>query len=476
MERASGEIWVYDTFRGRERRFEPVHAGRVGIYVCGVTPYAAPHIGHARPSVVWDVIRTHLERRGYVVTLVQNFTDVDDRLIERATDEGVSVAALAAQHMAEYFQAMNALGVRPPDVMPRATEHIEAINELIGRLLGQGVAYARRGDVYFRVASRPDYGALARRHPEAMRAGARLDINPDKDDPRDFALWKREQPGEPAWESPFGRGRPGWHVECSAMAHQYLGDVLDMHGGGVDLVFPHHENERVQSEAGYHVPSHVRFWVHNGLVTTDGVKMSKSLDNGQDLAGLINRYGARNVRGYLLSVHYRSPLEFSVNALEEFGRARERIVRLWSQVHDAEPPRRRVGGEAGQVLDDFPARLLDALDGDFNTARAWAEVFEMVRAANSMVQAPGPDREAARGFARRNLAVADQALGLLDPPSPPAASLPVAVASLVSRRAQARMARDWATADQLRDAIWAQGYVVEDRVEGTVVHPRDRIS
>jgi len=472
MDKKPGEIWIYDTRAGEERRFEPVHPGRVGIYVCGMTPYAPPHIGHARFPVVWDVIRRHLERRGYLVTLVENFTDVDDKLIERAAVEGTSVAELAARHAAEFLQAMKALRVRPPDVMPRATDHIGAIVALMRRLMAHRYAYARDGDVYFRVGRCPDYGLLARRHPDALRPGARLEVNPAKEDPRDFALWKHEQPGEPSWPTPFGPGRPGWHIECSAMAHEYLGPVIDMHGGGLDLIFPHHENERVQSEAGYGVPRHVRYWVHNGLVTTGGIKMSKSLDNGRDLTALIDRYGPMTVRGYLLSVHYRSPLEFSTDALEEFGRARERIARLWEQVADAEPPRHLVGGDAGDVLVSFPGRILDALDADFNTARAWAEVFEMVRAANSLIQSGGDDREAARGFARRNLLLVDEALGVLDAEAGPPATLPPGIAELVARRSEARAAKDWAAADRLRAELVARGYVVEDTAEGTVVRPR----
>ncbi|MGC8487702.1 MAG: cysteine--tRNA ligase [Clostridia bacterium] len=462
-------ITIYDTRTGSERPFVPVHPGRVGVYVCGVTPYAAPHVGHARPLVIWDVIRTHLERRGYLVTLVQNFTDVDDKLIERAAREGTSVTDLAARHSAEYLSLMKRLMVRPPDIMPRATEHVADIIDLIGRLLQGEYAYTSHGDVYFRVEEARDYGLLPRRDVEAMKAGARLEPNPLKRDPRDFALWKRQEPGEPWWPSPFGDGRPGWHVECSAMAHRYLGTEIDLHGGGLDLVFPHHENERVQSEAGYGVPVHVRFWVHNGLVTTDGTKMSKSLENGADLAELIHRYGGPVVRGFLLSAHYRSPIEFSLEGLSEYARAYERIERLREATADAAPSAHDLPGEAGGRLMAFPERLLQALDRDFNTARAFAELFDMIRAANSLMAGPAADRENARGFARRNLEAADRALGLFEHDGTAiSGSLPDDVRTLVERRDEARARRDFAEADRLRDAIKARGYQVEDTPEGSV--------
>lgn len=468
MEETGPAITIYDTRTASERPFVPAHPGRVGIYVCGVTPYAPPHVGHARPLVIWDVIRRHLERRGFLVTLVQNFTDVDDKLIERAQREGLSVAELASRHSHTYLGLMDRLLVQPPDIMPRATDHVSDIIELIGRLLEGEYAYTSQGDVYFRVEQAEDYGLLAHRDAEAMRAGARLEPNPRKRDPRDFALWKRQMPGEPWWPSPFGGGRPGWHIECSAMAHRYLGPEVDLHGGGLDLVFPHHENERVQSEAGYGVTPHVRYWVHNGLVTTDGTKMSKSLENGADLVALLDRFGGPVVRGFLLSAHYRSPLEFSPEGLSEYARAYERIWRLHEVTHDARPPARDVSGEAGERLRTFPERLLAQLDRDFNTARAYAELFEMIRAANSLLAGPSADRENARGFVRRNLAVADRALGLFSGRAMDAVTVPEAVQTLLLRRADARSRRDFAEADRIRSEISALGYQVEDTPDGSV--------
>jgi cysteinyl-tRNA synthetase len=470
-------ISIYDTRTGMERPFEPVKPGFVGIYVCGVTPYAEPHLGHARPAVVWDVIRRHLERRGYVVTLVQNFTDVDDRIIERAQREGVSAQEVATRYADLYWQAVRRLGVRPPDYMPRATGNIPAIIELIRRLMDKGYAYQAGPDVYFRVRRFARYGALSHRDPDAMRAGARIEPNPLKEDPLDFTLWKGTQPGEPTWDSPFGPGRPGWHIECSAMAWRFLGPVVDLHGGGMDLIFPHHENEIAQSEAALDTAPHVRYWVHNGLITTGGVKMSKSLDNGMDLVRLLDEFGPAAVRGYLLSVHYRTPLEFSWEALEDFRRAFGRVGRLWEAVADAPPGVEPPEGPDGRTLVEFPDRLLAALDHDFNTAAAWATVFDMVRAANVLLRGGGRTAAAAAGLARRNLVEADRALGLLLPIEGAAAARPSAppappeVMGLVAERERARSARDWARADALREEIRRRGWRVEDTPEGPVVRP-----
>jgi cysteinyl-tRNA synthetase len=465
-------ITVYDTRTGRERPFEPLVPGQVRIYVCGITPYDRPHIGHARPAVIWDVIRRHLERRGYVVTLVQNVTDVDDRLIERARALGVDPQELARRHTETYRQLMQALDVRPPDYMPEATHNIPAIVEIIERLLDRGLAYSAGGDVYYRVRRFPDYGTLSHRDPDAMRAGARIDPSPLKDDALDFALWKGERPGEPSWSAPWGPGRPGWHVECSAMAWRYLGPVIDLHGGGVDLIFPHHENEIAQSEPALQVSPHVRYWVHNGLLTIDGIKMSKSLGNGADLEELVAAFGARTVRGYLLSTHYRTPMEFSREGLAQFERALERITRLWEEVAEAPPAAVPLEGPDGEVLTTFPLRLLAALDADFNTARAWAEVFEMVRAANTVIHGGGEAAAAAKGLARRNLLEADAALGLLPGSArPPVTKLPAAVEKLLAAREEARRRKDWATADALRDQVLALGFRIEDTREGPVARP-----
>lgn len=469
---------VYDTATGTVRPFASRVPGRVSAYVCGITPYAEAHLGHARPAVVWDVITRHLQHRGYRVTLVVNITDVDDRLIERAAANGVPVAALAEENAARYLADMRRLGVEDPTYLSRATENLEPIVTLIERLLARGDAYQAGGDVYMRVRSIPDYGALSHRRLDELLAGVRITPNPHKEDPLDFALWKGERPGEPSWPTPFGRGRPGWHIECSAMAWRYLGHWVDLHGGGVDLVFPHHENERVQTRAALDPGDQpgVGYWVHNGMVTTSGVKMSKSLGNGAALSALIQRHGAAAVRGYLLSVHYRSPLEYSEAGLIEFARGLDRIVRLWDAVQDAPPASAPLPGELGGTLAQFPERLDAALDADFNTPAALGHLFDMVRAANSLMAGGS---SSAAGLARRNLLVAREALGLMLPGGRLAGELneaasgpPAAVAALVAERTKARAVGDFTRADALRREIHAAGWVVEDRRAGPVVRPR----
>lgn len=458
---------VYDTATGAVRPFESRVPGQVAAYVCGVTPYAEAHLGHARPAVAWDVITRHLFHRGYRVTLVVNITDVDDRLIERALAQGIPVAALAEKHAARYLADMRRLGVADPTYLSRATENVEPIITLIERLLERGAAYQSGGDVYLRVRSVPDYGALSHRRLEDLRVGVRIVPNAHKEDPLDFALWKGERPGEPSWPAPFGRGRPGWHIECSAMAWRYLGEHIDLHGGGVDLVFPHHENERVQSQVALDLPDPgVGFWVHNGMVTASGVKMSKSLGNGAALSDLIERHGAAAVRGYLLSVHYRSPLEYSDEGLSDFARGWERVERLWEAVHDAPPAAEPVPGERGGVLTGFPEQLDRALDADFNTPAALGHLFDMVRAANALL---ADGSRAAAGLARRNLVAAREALGILGLGG--GAEPPAEVRGLLAEREQARAGHDYARADALRQAIAARGWVVEDRRDGATVRP-----
>lgn len=463
-------LTVYDTAAGAVLPFHSRVPHAVTAYVCGVTPYATPHLGHARPAVLWDVITRHLTHRGYRVTLVVNVTDVDDRLIERAREAGGSVAELADRYGQQYLAAMRRLGVADPTYLSRATENVAPIITLIERLVARGVAYQVDGSVYMRVRARSDYGMLSHRRLEDLRVGVRVTPDPHKEDPMDFALWKAARPGEPSWPSPFGPGRPGWHIECSAMAWRYLGDFVDLHGGGVDLLFPHHENERLQTEAALDGGPHVGYWVHNGLVTVAGAKMSKSLGNGADLSTLLDRYGAPVLRGYLLSVHYRSPLEYSEAGLQDFERGLARVRRLWEHVREADPAAEPVSGAEGEVLTQFPARLDDALDADFNTPAALGHLFDMVRAANALL-AQGV--ASAAGLARRNLLIANAALGLwpVALPTGRAASPPEAVLALVQEREALRRAGDYVRADALREEIRMWGWAVEDGRDGAVVRP-----
>jgi cysteinyl-tRNA synthetase len=335
-------IMVYDSLRRQKVPLVPIEPGHVRIYTCGVTPYASSHLGHARPAVIWDVIRRHLKRRGYLVTYVQNFTDIDDKIIRRAHEEHIAVTALAERHIREYEAMMAQLGVQPPDISPRVTDNIEEIIDFIQRLIAHGHAYAEQGDVYFAVRTDPQYGTLSGRQVEAMMDSGRIEPSPYKHAPEDFALWKASAPDEPGWDSPWGRGRPGWHIECSAMSCKYLGTRFDLHGGGVDLIFPHHENERAQSRA-YSGQEPVSIWVHNGLITRGQVKMSKSLDNGAGLADLLRTFPPLVVRTYLLSVHYRSPLEFEPARLTAWQTAMQRLWHFWAEVQTPSAPRQATG-------------------------------------------------------------------------------------------------------------------------------------
>jgi len=468
-ERNTVVIWVYNTLSRSKEPLRPIVEGQISIYVCGVTPYDHAHIGHARPAVVWDAIKRHLRRRGFVVRHVQNFTDIDDKLIHRAAEHGESVEAVARRYMAEYQEAMAALGVIPPDFMPRVTDNVPAIVDFVEHLVDRDFAYARDGDVYFRVGRMPDYGKLSGRSREELRAGARVEPQENKEDPQDFALWKRASGDQPGWDSPWGRGRPGWHIECSVMSSRYLGPRFDLHGGGIDLVFPHHENEIAQSEAFFGHPS-VNVWVHNGLVTLSAVKMSKSLGNGVELTELLRRYDPAVLRTYLLSVHYRTPLEFSFDGLAEWGAGLERLRGLWQEVKDLGPSSAYAEGEWLEALWGFERRFLAALDDDFNTAKAFAECFELVREARRVRAQGGTVARIAGYLAKVGLASANEILGFLPaqavtaaaPPGATGSGVPAWVEMLVEVRQQARTAGHYQWADRVRDALREAGWGIED--------------
>ncbi|MGH7386642.1 MAG: cysteine--tRNA ligase, partial [Candidatus Rokuibacteriota bacterium] len=315
---------VFNTLARRKEDLAPVHPGEVRMYVCGVTPYDLSHIGHGRSGIAFDVMRRYLQYRGYAVKLVKNFTDIDDKIIRKANQEGVSAREVSERYIEEYRADMASLGIAPADVEPKATEHVPQMVALIERLIAKGVAYPVEGDVYFEVRRFPGYGKLSGKNLEELRAGARVEVDERKRDPMDFALWKATKPGEPSWKSPWGQGRPGWHIECSAMAMQYLGERLDVHGGGEDLVFPHHENEIAQTEAETGKPFS-RYWLHNGLVNLAAEKMSKSLGNTLTIKDLVRRHDPEALRLYLLGTHYRHPLEFADERVVEAGRALARL-------------------------------------------------------------------------------------------------------------------------------------------------------
>ena len=443
-----------DTLSGEKRPFVPI-GDEVRLYVCGITPYSEAHLGHALFSIVFDVLRRYLEWRGHRVRHIQNFTDIDDKLIERANATGASVAELAERHSEAYLAQLTRLNVLPATAYPRATEEMPRIVAFIEGLVAKDAAYPSGGDVYFRVRARPDYGKLSGRAVEDLRSGARVDPGELKDDPLDFALWKGAKPGEPSWESPWGPGRPGWHIECSAMAIGALGEQIDIHGGGADLIFPHHENEIAQSESGTGRDPFARFWLHNALLRLEDEKMSKSSGHLVGIDEALDRYGADALRMFILTSHYRSPLTYGGAALEA---ARAGAVRLRQAAF-------ATGSGAGRTLDPSPyrERFIEAMDDDLNTPRALAALFDLARAVNR-----AHDRGGDAGRAQAELRELAGVLGFALHEPPPRAHPPEPfVDLLVELRAELRAARQWALADRVRDGLTAHGVELRDGPEGT---------
>jgi cysteinyl-tRNA synthetase len=460
---------VYDTLTASKREFVPVQPGQVGMYVCGMTVQDKPHVGHIRASLSGDLMRRYLEHLGLEVTYVYNFTDVDDKIIERANQEGLDFAAVSQRNIDAYLRYADLHNIQRASVYPRATEHIAEILSLIARLIEKGVAYAAAGDVYYEVRKKPDYGKLSKRNVDDMRAGARIEVGEHKRDPLDFVLWKGAKPGEPSWPSPWGPGRPGWHIECSAMSMKYLGDQFDIHGGGQDLIFPHHENEIAQSEAATGKPF-ANFWTENGMVNLSGDKMSKStglLLYAEDIAA---RFDPEVVRYYLLSTHYRSPIEFSEERLAEAGVGYQRLktplerAQVWSgAAADGE-----LGGPLKEAADQAEARFHEAMEDDFNSAKALGHLFDFAREVNRAFD-EGLALEAGR--AAHHLHRLGQILGLFWK-APAQAEWSPEVLELVALREAARKSRNWAEADQARARLLELGAVVEDSAEGPRLKPR----
>jgi cysteinyl-tRNA synthetase len=486
---------VYNTLTQQKEPLETVVPGRVGMYVCGPTVYSESHIGHMVGPVIFDTIKRHLVYSGYEVTWVVNITDVDDKLIVQAQKEGTTVRELAARVTADYLDCLRALGVDGIDRMPRATEHIADIIQITEGLIARGFAYPSQGDVYFDVTRAPEYGKLSHRDPEELQAGARIEPTALKRHPGDFALWKGSKPGEPAWDSPWGPGRPGWHIECSAMSMKYLGPHFDIHGGGLDLVFPHHENEVVQSES-YTGQPFASYWLHNGLLTRDGKKIAKSDPSTVVLMrDLLRAYDPDTLRCLLLSSHYRRPIDYSTERLDEIRRSLQGLRNLFDRferltgrsVYGLDAPTRRADldlvpfadrGFAAQV-DAHRRQFLDAMDDDFNTGGAVGEVHGLVRTLNRFADAS--DLESGRddrllGDFRRGVVVLRELtwriLGLFREATPkPRAEQDRLTAPLldllVQLRAGARRDKDFKLADEIRDRLAALGVALEDRPDGT---------
>ena len=459
---------IYNSMTRKKEEFRPIHEGKVGIYACGPTVYNFFHIGNARPFIVFDVLRRYFEYKGYQVTFVQNFTDIDDKMIRRANEENTTVAAIAERYIAEYFVDAKALGIRPATVHPRATEHMPQIIAMIQKLVDNGLAYESNGDVYYRVRAFKDYGCLCGQNLEDLASGARVSVDEQKEDPLDFALWKAQKPGEPAWESPWGMGRPGWHIECSAMSTTYLGETFDIHAGGKDLLFPHHENEIAQTSGATGKP-YVNYWMHNGFLNIDNEKMSKSKGNFFTVRDIAKEYDLEAVRMFTLSAHYRSPLNFSreqiaqaQSSLERLYIARDQLAFLENAAKDREPNE----AEAAfmKFADQSRERFIAAMDDDLNTADALGAIFELVREVHKL-NATDVSRQAVQYGKEKLLGMTD-VLGLLMKKED---GLPADVQALVDERAQARKEKNWKRSDELRDLIKAMGYILEDTAAGQKV-------
>ena len=476
---------IYNTLTGKKEDFVPLSPGVVGIYACGVTVYDHCHIGHARSAVVFDVIRRYLKYKGFDVKYVRNFTDIDDKIINRAKQEGIAWDAVAGQYTEEYYKDMEMLGVARADIEPKATEHIPEIINIVRGLIEKGFAYEADGSVYFAVDKFSGYGKLSGRDKEEMMAGARVGVDERKRNPLDFVLWKRSKEGEPFWDSPWGSGRPGWHIECTAMSIKHLGDSFDIHGGGADLLFPHHENEIAQSEAFTGKPF-AKFWVHNGFITIDKEKMSKSLGNFFTIKEVLDRYDPEVLRFFLLSTHYRSPIEFSDEQLREAESSLDRYYTTAVRINDFLEKEYDTGGEqskAGKVFEEtllsFRGKFDEAMDDDFNTALALGHVFELIREANRFLDhKPSGSKDSGLPLKTKELLrEAGDILNLFKRvPYEWYLSL-MKIRSIgvsekeilekIKERREARERKDWHAADAIRKELEEKGLILEDKKDRT---------
>ena len=488
---------VYNTLKKKKEPFVPLKAGRVGMYVCGPTVYDDCHMGHARASIVFDVIFRYFKYSGYHVTYVRNITDIDDKIINKANEEGVDYSIITKRYIKSFHDDMLDLGNEPPTFEPKATEHIGDIISIIEELIMKGKAYQVEGDVYYSVESFGEYGKLSGRKTDELIAGARVEVDKRKKNPLDFALWKASKKGEPWWDSPWGKGRPGWHIECSAMSCRHLGETFDVHGGGKDLIFPHHENEVAQSE-GASGKSFVKYWLHNGFVNVDQEKMSKSLGNFFTIRELLNRYHPEILRFFLLTTHYRSPIDYTDQNLTEAEKGLEKIYSTLESINrtveggavsphagyrKGEGPEAKTEAEAEEQINSLRERFGEAMDDDFNTALAIAAIFDTVRAINGWINtasfAGNPDAMEILKKAKEALLDTGEVMGILG--TEPVKFLEELqgrrskeheidkkeIENLVAERWQARHEKDWQKSDEIRDRLAEVGVMLKDGPEGT---------
>ena len=456
---------IFNTLTGKKEEFVPITPGKVSIYACGPTVYDYFHIGNARPFIIFDTLRRYLEFLGNEVTFVLNFTDIDDKMIQRANREGITVEELGDRFIEEYKKDAEGLGIRPASVHPRATRHIPQMIQMIQTLIDKGYAYERDGDVYFHTKAFREYGKLSHQPLEELEAGARISVDERKEDAMDFALWKKQKEGEPAWESPWGMGRPGWHIECSVMANQYLGKTIDIHCGGRDLIFPHHENEIAQSECCNGVPF-AHYWMHNGYINIDHKKMSKSLGNFFTVREITKEFDYPVMRMFMLSAHYRSPINFSKDLMQQAKASLERITTCIDQLkfllqgEDAPLTAR----EEELMKTDYTAQFCRAMDDDLNTADALSVIFDMVRDINTVVNDGRPHSHQFIQHFLDLFSSFSAVLGLFEQKQEK--GLEEEIAALIEQRQAARAAKNFAEADRIRDELKEQGIVLEDTPQG----------
>ncbi len=470
---------LYNTLSGKKEEFEPLSEGEVRMYVCGPTVYSLSHIGHARSAVSFDVVYRYLKYLGYEVNYTRNYTDVDDKIIQRANEEGIDSVELAEKYITAYDEDMDALGIELPTNRPRATETIETMVGIIGALIDRGKAYTAGGNVFYRVRAFEGYGKLSGKNIEELESGARVDVDERKEDPLDFALWKESKPGEPSWSSPWGKGRPGWHIECSAMCLKWLGITIDIHGGGKDLIFPHHENEIAQSEAASG-KQFAKYWLHNGFVNIDSEKMSKSIGNILNIRDVLSEHTAESIRLFLLSSHYRSPIEYGPDTLRESEAKAERFYRTVDRIKKEHPEVGESAPETGEIKKRIKP-IKEAMDDDFNTAAAIGRIFDEAGKANRLMDAAkssGLSEDSARELALINAVFkeAGKFLGLFasepedyfEEVKSRASISADEVESLIEERNEARASKDFERADNIRNKLTAMGVVLEDTPDGTI--------
>ena len=461
---------VYNTLTRKKEELVPITPGEIKIYACGPTVYNYIHIGNARPLCIFDILRRYLEYRGYNVKFVQNFTDIDDKIIRRANEEHVDFSEISERYIKEFWTDADGLNVRHATINPKATENIDAIIQIISTLIEKGYAYEAQGDVYFSTEKFKDYGKLSHQPLEDLEAGARIMVGEVKREPMDFAVWKAAKPGEPAWDSPWGKGRPGWHIECSAMNWRYLGDTIDIHCGGQDLIFPHHENEIAQSECFTGKPF-AHYWMHNGYINVDNVKMSKSLGNFFTVRDVAEKYGYEPIRYLLISAQYRSPINYSTDIIEQCIAALNRLYTCRDSLDfelknaaDAEHD-----GDKAIIdgFDKYREQFVSAMDDDLNTADAIASIFELVRDINTNVVGKTPSKALVEGA----IAIFDELTGVLGLVyNRKTETLDSDVEALIEARTNARKEKNWAEADRIRDQLKEMGIVLEDTAQGVKWH------